>query len=412
MNEQEIWGYLYPRIGNACGTAALMGNLRAESGLNPKNLQDTYETRLGMNDEQYTQAVDSGAYANFVKDGAGYGLAQWTYHSRKQNLLNFAKQHNESVGSLRVQLDFLWEELQGYKTCLEALKTASDIRVASDVVMDQYEQPSNRSEDARQKRADFGQQYLQRGSIMISLNTYLSCIQQNVNRVKSYVWGKDGSDGTCDCIGLIIGALKLAGGTWPGVHGSNWAWRNAIDNGGSTKNGVYLGEIVFKAKAKGESGYDLPDQYKSGKDLNDYYHVGIVTSVTPLCITHCTSVRGGIKKDTELGKWAYGGRLKYVNYEYSVLYQATVHADSGSSVRMRVQPDVNSSVKTNVPVGATVDVLAEQNDWFMISYSGNTGYMMKKFLAQENSAVFTLTQDQLNTLKNAAATIQNILNTL
>ena len=51
----------------------------------------TYRThmkkKLKMTDTEYTSAVDDGRYKNFVKDGAGYGLAQWTFWSRKQNLL-------------------------------------------------------------------------------------------------------------------------------------------------------------------------------------------------------------------------------------------------------------------------------------------------------------------------------------
>lgn len=39
----------------------------------------------------------------------------------------------------------------------------------------------------------------------------------------------------------------------------------------------------------------------------DYYHVGVVTRLSPFEITHCTSVDGGIKRDTKLGKWGYAG---------------------------------------------------------------------------------------------------------
>jgi len=52
-----------------------MGNLYAESGLNPKNLQTSFEKSLGMTDEEYTKKVDAGAHPNFATDGAGYGLA-------------------------------------------------------------------------------------------------------------------------------------------------------------------------------------------------------------------------------------------------------------------------------------------------------------------------------------------------
>lgn len=92
-----------------------MGNLYAESCLIPTNLQNGYEKTLGFTDATYTAAVDKGTYQNFVKDSAGYGLAQWTYWSRKKNLLDFAKKKGKSIGDLEMQLDFLWNELQGYK---------------------------------------------------------------------------------------------------------------------------------------------------------------------------------------------------------------------------------------------------------------------------------------------------------
>lgn len=88
-NEEKIWNFLKAKGLNDCGIAGLMGNLYAESGLRPNNLQNTYERKLGYTDESYTAAVDSGEYTNFAKDSAGYGLAQWTYHTRKAALLAF-----------------------------------------------------------------------------------------------------------------------------------------------------------------------------------------------------------------------------------------------------------------------------------------------------------------------------------
>lgn len=90
-NEQLIWNYFKSHGLNDFGTAGLMGNLYAESGLNPKNLQQTYERKLGYSDDSYTDAVDHGIYTNFVKDSAGYGIAQWTFWSRKQALFHLRK---------------------------------------------------------------------------------------------------------------------------------------------------------------------------------------------------------------------------------------------------------------------------------------------------------------------------------
>lgn len=78
-NEEKIWNYLKAKGLPDCGIAGLMGNLYAESCLIPTNLQNSYEKALSFTDAAYTAAVDNGTYQNFVKDSAGYGLAQWTY---------------------------------------------------------------------------------------------------------------------------------------------------------------------------------------------------------------------------------------------------------------------------------------------------------------------------------------------
>ena len=126
-NAEKIWNYLTAKGLTAYGVAGLMGNLYAESGLVPTNLQNTFEKRLGMNDVQYTAAVDSGTYTNFVRDSAGYGLAQWTYWSRKQSLLNYAKASGASIGDLEMQLGYLWKELTGYTAVMKVLKSAATV---------------------------------------------------------------------------------------------------------------------------------------------------------------------------------------------------------------------------------------------------------------------------------------------
>ena len=93
------------------------------------------------------------------KDSAGYGLAQWTYWSRKQALLNHAKQAGASVADLNMQLGFLWEELQGYTAVMDALKKAGSVRAASDAVLTGYEKPADQSETVKKKRAEYGEGY-------------------------------------------------------------------------------------------------------------------------------------------------------------------------------------------------------------------------------------------------------------
>lgn len=159
-NEKAIWDYLYGKIGNAYGVAGLMGNLYAESALRPNNLQNTYEKSLGLSDVQYTAKVDDGSYTNFVKDSAGYGLAQWTYWSRKQALQEYAKASGKSIGDLDMQLAFIWKELsEGYKALLKTLQTVTSVTDASTAVLTQYERPADQGASVQAKRATYGQTY-------------------------------------------------------------------------------------------------------------------------------------------------------------------------------------------------------------------------------------------------------------
>ena len=159
MNEEKIWKFLKSKGFTDFGVAGLMGNLYAESGLSPINLQNSYEKKLNFTDQSYTQAVDNGSYTNFVKDAAGYGLAQWTYWSRKQNLLNYAQSVGKSIGDLDMQLEFLCKELSGYSVVWKTLQSATSVFEASNAVLLQYERPANQSEAVQNKRASYGQAY-------------------------------------------------------------------------------------------------------------------------------------------------------------------------------------------------------------------------------------------------------------
>lgn len=173
MNTEEmIWCFLKAKGLTDAGVAGLMGNLYAESGLRPNNLQNSYEGKLGMADAEYTERVDSGSYTNFAHDCAGYGLAQWTYHTRKANLHKFAKDAGKSIGDLEMQLGFLMQELStSYKTVLATLKTATSVRSASDAVLLQFERPADQSEAAKVKRAGYGQKYFDKYAQKGSVNT-------------------------------------------------------------------------------------------------------------------------------------------------------------------------------------------------------------------------------------------------
>ena len=115
-NEQKIWNYLKSIGCTNAGAAAMMGNLKAESGLIPNRLEVLCRKRLlehtGVNwsDEEYTKAVDDGRItrAQFLNPlpnkKYGYGICQWTTTQRKSGLYDLAKSKGVSIGDLDTQL--------------------------------------------------------------------------------------------------------------------------------------------------------------------------------------------------------------------------------------------------------------------------------------------------------------------
>ena len=220
-----------------------------------------------------------------------------------------------------------------------------------------------------------------------NLSAFLAAVDAIQQEAPTYRLGGKAEDGTCDCIGLIIGALNRCGVKWPGIHGSNWAARNAMSwlLPVSDAGDLAVGDIVFKGKRPGESGYALPDRYASDPDRNDYYHVGVVRSISPLQIVHCTSP-GGVVVDAKVGKWAYRGGLTLLDRsaceessEAVVPGTATVTASSGSTVNLRTSASKRGKVLTKIPVGNDVKVLDVNGEWVKVQFPV-TGYIMLDFL--------------------------------
>lgn len=158
-----LWKFFASKLCNAYGVAGLLGNLNAESNLIAANLEVSKRTRLGYTSTSYTEAVDNGSYKNFATDWAGYGLAQWTDSTRKQNLLAYARQKSASIGNRKMQAEYLMSELETrFPAVLSILKNAKSVREASDAVLLRFECPADTGESVRQRRAAFGDSYYQK----------------------------------------------------------------------------------------------------------------------------------------------------------------------------------------------------------------------------------------------------------
>ena len=237
-NAQKIWDFLFAWLGNAFGAAGLMGNIRAESALRPTNLQDRFEKSLGLTDEQYTARVDSGSYTNFVHDSAGYGLAQWTYWSRKQALLDFARARKTSIGDFEMQLDFLQKEMESnYPTLVSFLRKAKSVREASNKVLFEYERPGDQGQKVQDLRASYGETYYkefagkEKKKVAITRSSFIEGIAETAKFGfdRRLVWGDSHSippceDGKGSCDRLHSRTLwKKFGVTWQKPGGWNSA---------------------------------------------------------------------------------------------------------------------------------------------------------------------------------------------
>lgn len=249
--------------------------------------------------------------------------------------------------------------------------------------------------------------------------TYDQIVEQFLEKVAeikaskpAYKQPGDGSNGVCDCIGLIIGAIRRIGLKWTGIHGSNYAARYQAVNLKYIKSESQLnvGDIVFKGVASNGKGkrpcykgtfshkYDLPSRYEKGKqyytgDLIDYYHVGVVTQVNPLNITHMTTP--SVKVDKKLDQmtnspWNYVAKVKPLVNEApiptsastpSTGMEAIVSVMYGTTVNLRQYPSKSCKTYIRVPVGTKVLIIAPGEEWAQIDYGTRKGwYMMAEFL--------------------------------
>ena len=229
----------------------------------------------------------------------------------------------------------------------------------------------------------------------VSLTTFLKNIKKIQASNPKYQTGGIGQDGTCDCIGLIMGAMYMAGHKRYDMHSTNYFSRYQMQTLDNINNGYEIGSIVYKRR---EDNGTLNDRYKPGGryftgDLYDYYHAGVVTSVNPLIITHCTSTANtsGIIEDTKIGNWTIAGRLKDIDYTSFVEEEekeeetmtAIVTSKDGNPVKLRADPSIKNAYIAKIPIGTKVEVIESAQGWAHIKVNGKIGYMMEEFLVYE-----------------------------
>lgn len=146
MSIDSIYNSLSAAGLSRAGACGLMGNMQAESGLKANIAQ---RGMTALTDAEYTRRADAGTL-DFARDAVGYGLCQWTFWSRKQALLDFARARGRSVGDEKMQVEFCLAELRGdYAALFDFLcKTDSTYEAAARVCRE-YERPAQNNISTR-----------------------------------------------------------------------------------------------------------------------------------------------------------------------------------------------------------------------------------------------------------------------
>ena len=198
-----------------------------------------------------------------------------------------------------------------------------------------------------------------------------------------------------DCSGMFVKMYRDQGAKI--YHGSNTIFREYCSETGkiTSAKDLQVGMAVFKRK-------DWTDADKGNKwygtEPGNLSHIGFVTSVNPLEITHCTSPVA--KTDSSIGKWAYWGKLKDVDYgsdpgpspspdpgpspEPDPRRNMYTFAENGKPINLRAKASMKAALVDKVPVGQAVTWLKDNGaGWAYVQWGWKKGWMMECYLIED-----------------------------
>ena len=233
---------------------------------------------------------------------------------------------------------------------------------------------------------------------VIRVSDFVSRVEQLALPKLRYQIGGTGKDGTCDCVGLIMGAMYELGHEKYALHSTNYFARyQTMGLKKASDKALFIGQLLYRAR---ESTVQLHARYRMGGryytgDMLDYYHVGVVTSIRPLRIIECTRAGNvdGIAVRERFQNWHYGGKLRGIDYDalraeertepmeseamqMDMLYEARV-ATREDPLNLRDAPGGRRIGE--LPRDAIVQVL-EEGEWARVRYGEAMGYVSMQYL--------------------------------
>lgn len=151
MSKQDIYKALRQSGMTEAAAFGMMGNMKCESGLEAGRLQGDFNA-FRTSSKSYVARVTSGDIKRdaFALDGFGFGLCQWTYHSRKRGLYDFWKETGTALDDAEMQTRFCIKELkENYHNLWDLLCTSHDLYTCTKEICVVYERPARNNIDAR-----------------------------------------------------------------------------------------------------------------------------------------------------------------------------------------------------------------------------------------------------------------------
>ena len=95
----------------------------------------------------------------------------------------------------------------------------------------------------------------------------------------------------------------------------------------------------------------------------------------------------------------------------SATVSAKQQATTVSAVYMRSEPRNGTAIVCTIPENAAIEQVAQNGNWYQVSYNGKTGYIYKKFLKQAGETEAPAQQPQENTSQPSNTTDNTTANT-
>lgn len=188
-----------------------------------------------------------------------------------------------------------------------------------------------------------------------------------------------------DCSGAFVRGYRQQGQSI--YHGSNRIIRAYCEDAFTIESAsdLKIGMAIYKQRtdlSRMKAEYKPGGRYYNPALPNDYYHIGLVTSVNPLRIINATTPVA--REETRLSNWTVAAYLIAANYSEQPTQEKTaiVTARTGSTVNLRRSASLSAPILTRVPLGQAVTITGDTGQWSQVRYQSYNGYMMTEFLSE------------------------------